>query len=425
MLKTKESALQQPWDAFAKQIWKAQDRVLSIVISDKKSGILYALPGVSPYYLEPDPLAPGIPRFDIPSFSGKHFSIMLPGGMVLDALYITLQEEVVLKALNQSALAILALCVIFAAVLLVTVPYRAKAKPAVAVSESDDDFDIPLIHEVPAEALYHEDTEKEPILEKVIESKPLNQNALIEAVEPIPEIEALEEIEALQDIEELAEIKTEIKTELHPDVKKALQVDDLTLQDPDAIPKIKEAEKPAISKPENMEVQGPIGLFDPDTTLGWESYLRERLGSELRRAASFEQDMVLLIASYDTCMRESEEYRLFAKTSKDFFSFNDMAFLFGESAVAIILPNIDIDRAVRMSEELLKKITFIVQGKAQALQYLELFMGLSSRSGRLVDADRIIAEALAALKKARGERDTHIMAFRPDPEKFRAYLSTQ
>jgi len=50
-------------------------------------------------------------------------------------------------------------------------------------------------------------------------------------------------------------------------------------------------------------------------------------------------------------------------------------------------------------------------------------MGISSRSGRLVDADRLVGEAFAALNKARDERDTHIMAFRPDPEKFRAYLA--
>ncbi|HOX91705.1 MAG TPA: hypothetical protein PLC54_02200, partial [Spirochaetales bacterium] len=72
---------------------------------------------------------------------------------------------------------------------------------------------------------------------------------------------------------------------------------------------------------------------------------------------------------------------------------------------------------------LLKKLTFLMKGKDGSMSYLELFMGISSRSGRLVDADRLVGEAFAALNKARDERDTHIMAFRPDPEKFRAYLA--
>ncbi|MBU0955497.1 MAG: hypothetical protein KKI09_08735 [Spirochaetes bacterium] len=173
------------------------------------------------------------------------------------------------------------------------------------------------------------------------------------------------------------------------------------------------------------EIGGPQGLYDPATGLCWESYLRERLGAELRRAASFEQDLVLLVASWDTVSKDSEDYALFASTVRDFFNFPDLSFGFGPDGVAVVLPNVDIDHAMRQTEELIKKLTFIIQNQAEELRYLEIFMGLSSRSGRIVDADRLIAETLVALKKARGERDTHIMAFRPDPERFRSYLTNR
>jgi len=170
-------------------------------------------------------------------------------------------------------------------------------------------------------------------------------------------------------------------------------------------------------------LDGPRGLFDAESGLGWEAYLRERLSSELRRSASFEQDLSLLITSLDGASRGDEEFNLFATTVRDFFSFKDMAFLFGDGGAALILPNIDVDHALRMSEELLKKLGVLFQDRS-AGGAPGVFMGLSSRAGRLVDADRIIGEAMAAMSKAKGG-GSRIMAFKPDPEKFRAYLAGQ
>ena len=171
-------------------------------------------------------------------------------------------------------------------------------------------------------------------------------------------------------------------------------------------------------------LEGPRGLFDPDSGLGWEAYLHERLGAELRRSASFEQDLSLLITTLDGAHRGDEEFNLFAAQVRDFFSFKDMAFLFGDGGAALILPNIDVDHALRMSEELLKKLQFLFQGRLTG-DGAGIRMGLTSRAGRLVDADRLIGEAMAAADKARNDGGARIMAFRPDPEKFRAYLAGQ
>jgi GGDEF domain-containing protein len=133
-----------------------------------------------------------------------------------------------------------------------------------------------------------------------------------------------------------------------------------------------------------------------------------------------------LIASLDSATgRNDPDYAVFAKTSRNFFSFNDLAFIFGTKGLAVILPNTDADQAMRMSEELLKKLAMLIQDRTDPMSYLNLFMGISSRAGRLVEADRLLGEAMTAHRKAREERDTHIMAFRPDPEKFRAYLASQ
>ena len=49
--------------------------------------------------------------------------------------------------------------------------------------------------------------------------------------------------------------------------------------------------------------------------------------------------------------------------------------------------------------------------------------GLSSRNGRLVSGKRLIREAAFALDKTGKEGEETIIGFRPDPGKFREYIS--
>jgi GGDEF domain-containing protein len=91
----------------------------------------------------------------------------------------------------------------------------------------------------------------------------------------------------------------------------------------------------------------------------------------------------------------------------------------------VILPNIDSSHAFRMAEEFYRKLVFLAEGDFAELDLLPLFMGISSRGGRLVDAGRIVSEAEAALEKARYEKDSRIVAFKPDPDKYRLFLASK
>ncbi len=167
----------------------------------------------------------------------------------------------------------------------------------------------------------------------------------------------------------------------------------------------------------------PKGLYSPDSGLGWEEYLPERLSSELSRAASFEQDLVLLLLSHDGIARSSPSFHRIQKTLLEFFAFRDLAFEQGPSGFAVILPNMDCEHALRRAEEFLKKITSLLRGDEGPQDHRKVFLGLSSRSGRLVDAERLLKEARAALARARDEADSRIVAFKADPNKYRAYLA--
>jgi len=170
---------------------------------------------------------------------------------------------------------------------------------------------------------------------------------------------------------------------------------------------------------------GPAGLFSPSSGLGWESYMIERLDAEISRSASFEQDLSILAFSYDGLTSHDDAYASIGKEIRDFFSFRDLAFERGDDGFSVILPNIDSNHALRMAEEFNKKLVFLAEGDFAELELLPIYMGISSRAGRLVDAGRLVEEAATALDKARYEKDSHIVAFRPDPDKYRLFLASK
>jgi GGDEF domain-containing protein len=169
----------------------------------------------------------------------------------------------------------------------------------------------------------------------------------------------------------------------------------------------------------------PAGLYSPASGLGWESYMKDRLDAEISRSASFEQDLSLLVICHDGLTSQDTNYAAFGDSIERFFSFRDLAFERGDDGFSVILPNIDSSHALRMAEEFYKKLVFLAEGDFAELDLLPLFMGISSRSGRLVDAVRMIEEADAALEKARYEKDSRIVAFKPDPDKYRLFLASK
>ena len=169
----------------------------------------------------------------------------------------------------------------------------------------------------------------------------------------------------------------------------------------------------------------PRGLFSPSSGLGWETYLEDRLDAELSRSASFEQDLSLLVLCYDDLGPDDPAYARIGSAIKDFFSFRDLAFEKNGDGFSVILPNVDSSHAIRMAEEFFKKLSFLAEGDFAELELMPIYMGISSRAGRLVDAKRLVEEASAALDRARYEKDTHIVGFRPDPDKYRQFLTSK
>jgi hypothetical protein len=160
------------------------------------------------------------------------------------------------------------------------------------------------------------------------------------------------------------------------------------------------------------------GLFSAKTGLGWEEYLESRLSFELRRAASYDQDLVLILLKDPQLRNDQDRYLAVAQQLLKQFTFQDMLFEYKNDGYAVILPNIELDPAMREVEQFYKTVC------ASRSTKCNLNSGLSSRNGRLINGNRLIAEAARALSKAITEPQTPIIAFRSDPEKYRQFIAS-
>ena len=166
----------------------------------------------------------------------------------------------------------------------------------------------------------------------------------------------------------------------------------------------------------------PKGLYSPRSNIGWEEYINDRLDSELHRCSSTENDLVFFLMEFADFTNDIM-YKNAAEEAVSFFSSRDLLFEFGKHGIAVILPGIDLDSGISKSQKFYQRILqkFPNSHKLSSGFYI----GLSSRSGRLLNADRLILEANEALYKAKHEPKSPIMAFKSDPEKYRDFLSKQ
>ncbi|ULQ60010.1 hypothetical protein K7I13_01355 [Brucepastera parasyntrophica] len=181
-------------------------------------------------------------------------------------------------------------------------------------------------------------------------------------------------------------------------------------------------ENAAEPEPKRNEPAEPTGLFSPTTGIGWEQYLEDRLDAELVRAASSEQDLSLIIIR----IPEHDEAENFSKNISrlllDTFKFRDMLFEFGPDSFAVILQNMNLDQAMKTANTLFSDLSLLLEemnisGKVS--------IGITTRTGRLLPAYRMIEEAYNASKKADGEENLPIVAFRANPEKYRSFVAEQ
>jgi len=174
-------------------------------------------------------------------------------------------------------------------------------------------------------------------------------------------------------------------------------------------PAIKNPSKPLPSSEENK--------------IGKESNMQDKLEAELKRSSSLDQDLVFMIVEIQEGKTFTKGLRLLEDESVKLFLRRDLVFEKGPKGVSIIIPNIDLDQGFTKSEKLYNRV--IDKYKETFASEAKIYMGLSSRALRKIDAQSIIFEANGALKKAYEYPDSPIVAFKSDPEKYKAFIDAQ
>jgi len=171
---------------------------------------------------------------------------------------------------------------------------------------------------------------------------------------------------------------------------------------------------------EDVATAEPAGLFSPTTGFGWESYLEERLDSELIRSASAEEDIGLMMIRIQGMDKSDPRSTAIYEKLLEFYKFRDLIFEYGQDGFSCIVHSINVDGALSLAEDVYLALSKVLEENGMDN---EIGIGISTRSFRLIPGKRIFMEAEQALIHAFEDSDTAIVAFRVDPEKYRKYIS--
>ena len=164
-------------------------------------------------------------------------------------------------------------------------------------------------------------------------------------------------------------------------------------------------------------------LYSPRGNISRESYTAERLKSELHRCASFEHDLVFMAVELRGNEIGDKEYSRFANEAVLFFKMRDLVFDKGNNGISVIMPNTDLEQGIVQAKEFHRRIAVklpvLFDGNS------ELCIGLSSRSGRLIETERLMLETSSALEKALADPVSCIIAFKSDPEKYKEFIKNR
>jgi GGDEF domain-containing protein len=162
-------------------------------------------------------------------------------------------------------------------------------------------------------------------------------------------------------------------------------------------------------------------LASPSTGLVWAEHLAPRLKAEIERAAAADQDLsfarIVLDQPPDAPGSDAAAAEV-ARQLRSSFPVADLLFESGPGSFSVLLPDQDLDQAVRTLDGLRSRVAASAPGGARCT----VSVGVSARGGRLIEENTLLVEAEIASGRAVREGGDRVVGFRADPAKFRAAL---
>ncbi|MBR4825087.1 MAG: hypothetical protein IKZ86_09820 [Spirochaetaceae bacterium] len=201
--------------------------------------------------------------------------------------------------------------------------------------------------------------------------------------------------------------------------EKSVEDSDKPEQEPAA--KIRKPANP-IQQKESVKTIDPMGLFSPATGISWESYLETRLDAELVRAASSEQEFSIINIKVENLPHNHPCAKEIASILIETFKFRDLLFEFSDDSYICVLPNVDLNKTLSISESLYQELKQVISSFGLVNQ---LVFGISTRAMRLISGLRLVKESIEAVNKALEEPELPIVAFRVNAERYKQFLTEE
>lgn len=261
---------------------------------------------------------------------------------------------------------------------------------------------------------------------KKVDSKNSNENDEIEEDEEIIEQEQIEEDDSI----EIDNSEIEIINESTSAEESEIKITDETFENNQNI-EDDEEEEICAEETNKVEVLLPseeikptqsdssVHIFSPKTGFCFESYLESRLDNELNRAIASEFDLSLFVFRIPSIQLDynNETLQKVCKYLTTEFQFKDLLFEYDEDCLIGIKNNMNLDTALTFADKLYSDITEIVKEND-----LKCYIGISTRTVRIITGKRLLTEATEALKHALEDENNPIIAFRANAEKYRKMM---
>ena len=270
-----------------------------------------------------------------------------------------------------------------------------------AIKENDDDENLELNAE---EDKVSEDTNETE--EDSITSENNSENEII--------VEDTGDFENLNNKTEECEENEHKLAEVTPEEVKAILSEPLTDQEAQKEETVTEPAKLPVDEvaPAQTDIP-PSGLFDPETGIGWESYLLTRLNNEIDRATASEIDLSLFVVKLPEVDMKSEIFKNVCNYLAIQFQFKDLLFEHKNDSIIAIKISMNVNEALNLADKLYSDICNILNNR-------NCRIGISSRSIRMVTGERLILEAEQAIEHT--DANSPVIAFRVDSEKYRQLM---
>ena len=200
--------------------------------------------------------------------------------------------------------------------------------------------------------------------------------------------------DSLESLQEFEELSAEADVEL--------AASGTRLEEPSAAPQRIQTQ----TKADVSNLPMPLSLSD--------STLEAKLSEELSRNPKNDVSLMLIHCAVNSPTDPAA--LALAVTIKDYIGSKDLVFELYKGAFAVLLPSVDLGGTLKMSEDLADVLAATLSLYRDIEGEAPVFIGISSRADRIVDAWKIYREASTAVHKAYAGGHSRILAFRPKPE---------